>query len=544
MNKKIIPASLAVALGMTAALTGCGGDSKGGADNKAATDNLTAPGTFPIVKNKETMKVYVVGDPNIEDLTTNDFTKFYEDKTNIHVDWTVVPQSAKEEKLQVTIAGGDLPDVFMNAGISASQLVALGSQGVFQPLNELIDKYAPHIKKVMEEAPYVKQYMYAQDGNIYGIPNVGEVVHSTMPKKMWINKAWLDKLGLQVPTTTDEFYNVLKAFKQMDPKAVPLAGANAANNEPDAFLMQSFVYYEKGNYVELNNGKVEFSASKPGYKNGLLYMRKLVQEGLLQPESFIQDRKALTALAEDPAGSRLGAATALYWGQFTIDNGPSGRYKDYVPVPVLAGPNGERFGYDRGFAPIPGAFVITKDAKDPIAAIRWLDWLYDERVGIQEGTTSSWGKEGTGWKRPAEGVMGLNGKQALVEPIVPFGTKTNIRWGQTAARFTARDVQEGGVVTKDSQLEAKLLDITNKYYKPYAAPDKRVPFMFMSGDHLTKYGDVTKNIQNTVQQFMLKFITGNLDIDKDWDKYLKELDNAGLQQYLQILQSNYDKTKK
>ncbi|MFE5324387.1 extracellular solute-binding protein [Paenibacillus sp. NPDC056579] len=546
MKKKVISASLVVALGTTVALTGCGGaDEKAQADSKAAAEKVSPPGTFPIVKDKETLKVYNVGDPNIEDLNTNEFTKWYENKTNIHVDWTVVPTTAKDEKLQVTLAGGDLPDVFMNAGISSSQLVALGSQGVFLPLNDLIDKYAPNIKRVMEEtASYSKPYFYAQDGNIYGLPNMGEVVHSTMPRKLWINKAWLDKLGLQVPTTTDELYNVLKAFKAMDPKIVPLSGANQANNEIDGALMQAFTYYERGTYVEVKDGQIQFSANTPGFKAGLAFMRKLVQEGLMQPEAFIQDRKALTALAEDPAGSRLGAASALYWGQFTVDNGPSGRYKDYVPVPVLKGPNGEAYGYDRGYAPLPGSFVITKDAKNPVAAIRWIDWLYDERTGIQEGASSSWGIEGQGWKRPAQGVLGLNGKQALVEPIVPFGTKTNIRWGQTAARFTARDVQEGGVVTPDSKLESQLLDITNKYYKPFAKPDSHVPFMFMSGDDLTKYGDVTKNIQNTVQQFMLKFITGNLDLDKDWDKYLKELDNAGLQQYIQILQSNYEKTKK
>lgn len=71
----------------------------------------------------------------------------------------------------------------------------------------------------------------APDGNIYALPSINDCYHCSMAQKMWIYKPWLDKLGLDVPTTTDELYTVLKAFKDKDPNGngkadeVPLTGA-------------------------------------------------------------------------------------------------------------------------------------------------------------------------------------------------------------------------------------------------------------------------------------------------------------------------------
>ncbi|WP_284638259.1 extracellular solute-binding protein [Paenibacillus silviterrae] len=554
MKKPVIALS-GIMLGMTALLAACGGDGNttGASGNSKGDIKMTPVGTYPIVNEKTTLKVFTKQDVNVENYETNEFTKWYEDKTNVKVEWEVVPGSAMKEKLQVKLAGGDLPDIFMSSGISDSQLVGYGSQGLFLPLNELIHQYAPNVKRMIEKAPYLSHYLYAPDGKIYSIPNVGETFHATMPKKLWIYKPWLDKLGLQVPTTLEEYYNVLKAFKTQDPNGngkadeIPLSGANGTtngNNEIESFFMQSFLFYDRSNYLMLDNGKVEFSADKPAYREGLRYLRKLVQEGLLQPDAFIQDRKALTALAEDPSGSRLGSATALYWGNLSIDNGPSGRYKEYVPVPILAGPDGKRYGFDRGYGVDNGAFVITKDAKNPQMAMRWIDWFFNEDAKLAEGMSDYLGKEGVGWKKPEPGTKGLDGGPATYQMLVPFGTKNNFRWSQTAPRFQDLSFRNGIAATKEAETEVRLQQITKDYYKPYSAAERYVPHMYFSDEDLAKFGDIQKSITTVVQDFMLKFVTGTLDIDKDWDKYIKELENAGVKSYTQIIQANYAKLKK
>jgi putative aldouronate transport system substrate-binding protein len=506
-----------------------------------AQAKVSAPGTYPIVAEKETLKVFTAQDPYVEDLTTNEFTKWYEEKTNIKVDWTVSPQPI-EEKVNITLAGGNLPDVFMMSKITPSQLVSMGSQGVFLPLNDLIDRYAPNIKKMMTQAPYLKEYMVAPDGKIYGLPSMNEVLHSTMPKKLWIYKPWLDELKLKVPTTLEEFRNVMLAFKAKDSKIVPLAGANTANNDPVSYFMQSFIYYDDANYLQKNGNKVEFVADKPEYKQGLMYLNSLVKDKTLQAESFIQDRKALTALAEAPEGSKLGAATSLFWGHFTVKRGD-----EYVPVPILAGPDGKRYGMDRGFVPTQqGAFVITKDAKNPEAAIRWIDWFYSTENKYKDSWSSTWGKEGVGWKRAEAGVKAVTGEPATYQALIPFGTKTNIRWSQLAPTFESTSGSDYAAVSPTDKTEERLYKATVELYKPFSAIERKVPFMFFSGEDLSLNGDLFRNISNVVKQFQVKFITGALSLEneKDWNDYIKELNAAGLKQYIEIYQRNLDAAQK
>lgn len=94
------------------------------------------------------LKVFTAHDTFVENYETNDFTKWYEEKTNIHVEWEAVPSSAAKEKLQVKLATADLPDIFMNTGLTESQMVMFGAQGVFVPLNGLTAKYAPNVKNM------------------------------------------------------------------------------------------------------------------------------------------------------------------------------------------------------------------------------------------------------------------------------------------------------------------------------------------------------------------------------------------------------------
>ncbi len=505
------------------------------------TDKVKPPGTFPIVDKKETLKIFTIQDSTVENPATNDFVKWYEEKTNIKIEWDVAPAAGFAEKLQVTLAGGKLPDIFMASNISASQQVSYGAQGVFRPLNDLIDKYAPNIKKMMQDSPYLKDYMYTLDGNIYALPTLDEGLHVTLPNKLWIYQPWLDKLGLKMPTTLDEYYNVLVAFKKNYPNAWPLSALKGA--EPTNFFMQSFIYYDNRNYLQMKDKKVEFVADKPAYKEGLKYLRKLVKDGLLQPEAYTQDRQALTALGEYPNETRLGSVTGLWWGSWVVHNGESGRYKDYQPVGILAGPNGERIGMDRGVTPQMGAFAITKDAKNPEAAIRWVDWLYNPYNMFEEGWSAYFGKEGVGWKKAAPGAKSYTGADAKWEFIMPYGTKNNHRLQQSAPFYRTAAFTYSEAMADKNDLEPRLYRATNELYVPYSRRDLKVPFLFLSEKDLTKHGDLLNNIKNVVSQFEIKFLTGNLDLDKDWDSYLKELNNAGLPAYIEIVQRNVDLKK-
>src|SRR5690606_12840590 len=175
---------------------------------------LSPPGEFPIVSEPVTLRVLMLGHPIVEDFQTNLFTEWYTNRTGIQVEFTVAPPSEEREILNLTLASGELPDVIVGFTIDPSMLAIYGAQGTFLPLNDLIEEQGYYIKEVFEGSPQVKPLITSPDGNIYGLPQVNECFHCFYSQKMWINQTWLDNLNLELPQTTEEFFNVLMAFKE------------------------------------------------------------------------------------------------------------------------------------------------------------------------------------------------------------------------------------------------------------------------------------------------------------------------------------------
>ncbi|MEM7032854.1 MAG: extracellular solute-binding protein [Chloroflexota bacterium] len=153
----LLAVMLLVALAVAACAPGGGGDTSA-ADMDAGMDggvSVTAPGTFPIVEEKVSLRVLMVQHPLVEDFETNEFTKWYEEKTNVHIDWELVPSSGATEKLNLVLASGDLPDVIMDFTVSPAQQTIYGTQGLFLPLNDLIEEYGVETKKMFDASPNV-----------------------------------------------------------------------------------------------------------------------------------------------------------------------------------------------------------------------------------------------------------------------------------------------------------------------------------------------------------------------------------------------------
>lgn len=117
------------------------------------------------------------------------------------------------------LVGGNLPDAFHTASFPATEILKYGEQGVFIKLNDLIDKYAPNLKKIMKENPEVKNAITFPNGNIYSFPTIisEDFTSMLLGPRPWINKEWLEKLGMKMPETIEEYYEYLKAVKEKDP---------------------------------------------------------------------------------------------------------------------------------------------------------------------------------------------------------------------------------------------------------------------------------------------------------------------------------------
>ena len=526
-------------------------------EQEGAADGITVnpPGTCPIVDQRIKMTGLGTTRPNMDNMNAeyNEFGAYYTELTNIEVDWTMAPENEALTKANLLMASGDYPDIMTNVWFTTSQQIVYGEQGMLTPLEDMIDDYAPNLKRMYAMFPQVEAQSIL-NGHIYGITQPQVCYHCWVHYKMWINKAWMDTLGLDMPTTTEEFREVLMAFKTQDPngngKADEIPFMGVARGGWDAyttvFLMNAFIYNRSaGEMLSLpimTDGRVDVSYDKDEWREGLKYMYELQKDGLLSPDSFVIDNNQLQQIGESPEAPLLGAFPGGVLTGVQI-NGESGRWLDYTTVPPLLGPDGARYASYNATEANAKAVITTK-AKHPEAALRFFDEIMEE--GMQR--TMELGKEGVAWRwvDPSEGLLGINGKPARWEQLIPMHSlEINSSWNQVMPKFETLDIRLSRVAQGPTDLEVILYENSKAYHDHLPPTDMLVPPLPINADDAAEHAEIETSLNDYVKESTARFVTGDLDIynDEAWNSYLKDLDNIGLKRYLEISNQAYDRMK-
>jgi putative aldouronate transport system substrate-binding protein len=500
-----------------------------------------------------------------QDLATNAFTKQLEKKYNIKFKWETTTQdsSVAPEKRQIMMASGDYPDMFLLIPwvdqFNQVDVEKLAKQGVALPLNDLIKKYAPHIQKVIDTNADYKAMVTSPDGKIYGLPQLAETLHIQYPSKLWIDTAWLKKLNLQMPKTTEDMTKVLEAFKNDDPNGdgkkdeIPLSGDSHDTLIP--YFMNAFIYDpqnpDKGiqSTTVLNHGKVDIQADKAGWRDGLRYIKSLWDAGLIDKGAFTQNPAALSQEGNNSGPVVLGSASALHPYIFVNPGAKDGRDKQYDAVPPLTGPDGADYA-TYAYGSVPGAtFLLTNKASknDQVAAIKMMDYLFTTE-GQLDGNA---GPEGKGWTKPAAGDKALDPNTKPAYKILQQSTDAANadEWGALSQYNNDTQFRDEQVEPTDiydpSGYERRLFQAT-QLYKGHEEKSAIFPTWAVWPDpnQATQVATQQTNIDNYVTQNALAFITGSKSLDKDWDSYVKGFQGLGLSDYLKTLQNAYDKSLK
>src|SRR5690625_1204002 len=145
--------------------------------------------------------------------------------TNIIIECDTPSGEAYDEKFNLIMGSGDYPEAFFGGDISTGDQMEYGEEGIFIPLEDLIEEYAPNFTKLMDENPDLRKNITTPDGHIYAMPTVIDVPRDLTGPKLWINKKWIDEAGLDMPETVDDLYTILKAFKERDPDIIPVGSS-------------------------------------------------------------------------------------------------------------------------------------------------------------------------------------------------------------------------------------------------------------------------------------------------------------------------------
>ncbi|KEO76358.1 ABC transporter substrate-binding protein [Paenibacillus polymyxa] len=517
------------------ALSGCSG---GGGESKNQTVNPDQDANFnktglPIVKEAVTLKMVSPKAALAPDYSKMEIFKRLEKQTNVKIDWENIPDTDFAEKKNLLLASGDLPDAFYGAGFTDYDLINYGKDGTIIPLENLIDKYAPNLKALLDRRPDIKLAITAPDGHIYGLPSWEENKLDTNPFFHVINKNWLDKLGLKLPQTLDEYTQALIAFKTKDPNGngkadeIPLSFMHMQWCSDIAGIFGAFGLPDNLEHRIVREGKVIFTATQPQYKEALKYIHdNWYKQGLIDPESFTQDAAQYLAKGKTP-DETLGS---YVWWEVEEVVGPE-RSKDYALLPPLKGPNGDQMiGRNNGGGPGRGSFVITKENRYPAMTMRWIDQQYDPYMAAQ----IHWG--------PLDVVFKKDEKGKLVNLPLPKGVSAG-EFRQKVAPGTGNP----GVITFDdfgkvvdmeprAQKRAEYLE---KYYTPYMKKEN-YPSIFFEPDELDKINRIEPELIKYVNTQRGKFIVDG-EVDEKWDSYVKTLEKMGLNELMEIYQKGLDR---
>ena len=500
--------------------------------------------------------------PTVVDWETNSFVLWLEEVTNVDLKFVQIPQEGRAEKLSLILASGDYPDIFMSVGMTDQQITTYGEgEGMFLPLNDLIDTYGNFTKVMLEEYPGALGNMTQMDGNIYALPEVNECYHCTLASKFWINEKWLANLGLEQPTTLDELYNVLVAFKEQDANGngdpsdeIPMSGDYAgwfAN--PERFIISAFTYYNldlnktatSSQYafgLYLDDDKVVTPFALDEFKEGVAYVRKLVEEGLLYEGSFTQDDTTLTQLVEsDLVGSTNG-------GYFYFAALGGDEYHQYTALMPVVGPNGYQSTMSRPHDSVSGnVFTISADCEHPEAAFMLGDLLYSYAATMR----GYYGVYGENWTDADEGAVGINGKPALYNILTPWNETEPQNHCILQMSISRRDGDFRLGEPSDPEVDVRsaagletLLYNVSKSMEVYADHSKALPPVKFSEAENTELAIIKADLSAAIKEGMFAFFTGSQNVDTDYSAWLDDLNNKGLSRLVELYQLAYDRQYK
>lgn len=566
---------VAGALGITAAagsglLSGCGSSE---ASVGASPESLSAPPTplgaqktginYPpgyvgpvareqpaIVTEPVTFTVVVPQNLTVGDWSKNEFTRWMEQKTGIRIRWRQVAGKGDDPetmtKVNAMMAAGDIPDAFLGIKFTRSQLYLYGAQNLFVDLDPYLDKYAPNLQQAMKDYPEARKLMVSPDKSVYSFPDINDCYHCRASNgRTLLNADWVRKVGLAMPTTTDEFREVLTAFKKADlggrGKTIPFGGYALA--PLDTFFMNAFLYNPGDPWLVVTDGKVEANYVKDEWREALKYLHGLYADGLLAKDIFTATEDQMKRYGDNPGSPILGGARAYYWGSFmTIDQSdPKARWRQYETMTPLKGPDGVQFAawdYLKVGVEV-STLVVTRKCRRPDLLVRWADFQLDLEVVLRSYA-------GPDFRWSAKGDKGINGKQSIYgfDATWDSDATKGKTWDQYGVMYRSGDFRLGERVNPQKPtFESPLYEETRDHQFKYKQPmDRQFPPVTLEADQAAQDAEIGLNLKGEVTSSLAKFVTGRLDPNDDgqWNDYTSRMRKIGLRPYLDIQQAAYE----
>ncbi|WP_284641070.1 extracellular solute-binding protein [Paenibacillus silviterrae] len=505
MNRKQVSIALASTLAVSM-LAGCAGgkqDSKNAAGGEAAK----GPTKISIMANLHTPEVPA---PDIE--------KLLEEKTNTELDIQWVPDGSYDEKLNASFATGTLPQaVYMKNQTSLIMFRDAIRNNQFWEIGPLLKDY-PNLKNL---DPAVLNNT-SVDGKIYALYQERPLSRQGVIYR----KDWADALGIGTPKTTEDLYNMAKAFKEKDPDK------NGKNDTIGFTDRNDLVYgafktvaswFGTPNGWGVKDGTLYPEFEDPAYIETMKYIQRLHKEGLINqdfPVTSKNDQQNLFTTGK--AGIYVGSmADVVSLHQKMVTVNPN------INLDVandIKGPNGKFAVWS-----IPGygsAVIFPKSSVKTEAELKQVLTFYDKLMSPELSNLIYYGLENKHYtlkngKAEVTSDTKLQEREVKAYQALQIGGISTVKMLEPLFTLPAKEKAEQLILENNKSL----------IHDPTAPLDSKA---------FTEKG---ARLQDIIKDATYKFILGNIDeagFKKEVEKWKKE----GGEQIIKEFNESYKKAKK
>lgn len=457
------------------------------------------------------------------------------ERANVTLEPTVVPMSDYEQKRSLLVGAGDAPLILPKT--YPGQEAAFVSSGAILPVSDYID-LMPNFKDKVERWGLDANLdtLRQEDGKFYVLPGLHEAVWQDYT--IAVRTDIMDELGLAEPKDWDEFRDMLAAMKTAYPDVYPLSDRFSIPTPAGNLLgLLSMTYGTSAGWGYANQrwdeeaGEFVFPGTSDEYRDMVEYLHGLVEDKLVDPESFTQD--------DDSAIQKLANGRS-----FAISTNAQTLVNDYRPalattlpdaeiskIRLPAGPAGDVVS---GTALLENGLMISSAAKDDksfVAMMQLVDWLWYSDEGQE---LAKWGIEGTTYAKDSDGTrvldpgidfIGLNpGAPKHLQKdfgfsggVFAYGGTTDLLWSTFSDEEVAFQEQ-----------------MADKEVLPLQPP---FPFDEIEREQATL---LETPLKDTVQQATLQFVLGQRDLS-EWDAYVAEIEAKGSTQYIALVNAAHER---
>lgn len=480
-----------------------------------------------LAQEKITIKYWVPFTSNqyIQSLNESEMYKELERRTGVHVDFIHPSDQDRLEQFYLMLNARTLPDVIATyPGSYPGGVDKAIRDGAYLRLNELIDQYAPNFRKLLEEDPELAREITTDEGNIWAF----HLVRLQKTEPVWwgpvLRGDWLEELGLEVPTTIDEWYNVLTQFKEKKGAKAPLV-ISAYGIDPYGGIISAF---DIGPGFFQEDGVVKYGPAQPAFKDYLTTMHKWYTEGLIDRDFVTRDSQGRAALITSGDTGAYMTEYALV-DRYLASLATTDPDATFVPAPPPTLRPGEKVRYN-----VPNVHIrsggypaaITTSAKHPERIVEWLDYAFGEEGFM----LFNYGIEGVSYEM-------VDGQPQFTDLLVnnPDGydywtvcNKWKLDVGPYLRDFTA---VAGGF----SDFDMAAMEVWSD-----TDSDLVFPAVSLTAEEDEKASLLFTDIRTYKDEMVLKFIVGEVPLS-EFDNYIAQLNKMKIQEVIDIYQNALDR---